>query len=384
MTVSPNDESFCECPTCRAVVAGRTFCANCGRDLVSGESGLRTFLHPRVFAAAPHERVDWPLVSSALFPRLTRVTRMPFRHALILLLAMLLGFSLMRLLAPLVIVTALGALLLYLVYLWQSGAIRDIPPAALVISGVFAVVSSVAWWLWTSEMVAKAYGVPLAVGAQLTGALGIGTVITLAGAVLMLIPALLVRLLRFPGVDSLDGFVIGAFSALLFSGAGTVTWFAPQFIAGLIDNYGPWRLFEEAYLYGLVDPLTAAAAGGAIGLALWCRTSQSPVPRQARAARLALWALVAVTTGSYMAVYVVDASDFARWVEIGWNSVLTGISILAVRTAVQVALLHEAPLKGPPGVCADCGQPGPGLGFCPECGGSTRAEPNPVRQGLAP
>lgn len=388
MTASSDDESPTrECPACHAEVAARAFCVNCGVELKAvavgvAPSRLAIVLRPRVFAAAPHERVEWPLVSSALFPRLTQVTRMPFRHALILLLAMLVGFSLLKLLAPLVIVTAFGISLLYLVYLSQSGAVRDIPPAALAVSATFAIASSVAWWLWTSELVAKAYGVPLAVGAQLTSALGIGTLITLAGAVLMLLPAVLVRLLRFSGVDSLDGFVIGALGALFFSAAGTITWFAPQFIAGLIDNYGPWRLFEEAYLYGLVDPLTAAAAGGSIGLALWFRPNRAPIPGLDRYTRLTLWFLVAVTTGSYMGVYVVDASEFSRWTEIGINTVLTGISVLAVRTSVQTALLHEASSAGRPGPCADCGKPGPGLAFCPECGGATAAAPHQTRLGL--
>ena len=53
--------------------------------------------------------------------------------------------------------------------------------------------------------------------------------------------------------------------------AGTITWLAPQFTAGLLDNYRPWRLFEEAFLYGLVDPLTSVAVGGLVGMTLWFR-----------------------------------------------------------------------------------------------------------------
>ncbi len=384
MTLSPEGESAVrQCPACHAAVPAGDFCAHCGvgfgsaEDVAAGTVPKRSFLRPRVFAAAPHQRVEWPLITSSLFPRLTPSFRRPFRHALILLLAMLLGFSVIKALAALVIVTALGVPLLFAVYLWETGAFTNLPRGALATAVAVGVGSSVAWWLWSSDLVARAYGVPLAVGAQLTGALTVGLVITLAGELLMLLPALLVRLMRFRGIDSLDGFLIGAFGALLSSASATITWFAPQFLAGLIDNFGQWRLFEEAYLYGIVDPLTAAAAGGAFGLALWFRPDRSGVPA-AKPARAALWLLAALAAATYMAVYVVDARDFHRWVEIGINTVLTAISVLVVRLALQVALLHgEAdPPAGQSLACAHCGQLEPGLAFCPHCGVATRASQN--------
>ena len=84
----------------------------------------------------------------------------------------------------------------------------------------------------------------MAAANQLLSTLGIGLLIALVGSDLYILPLLAARLGR-RGTEALDGFVIGAFGALCFSAAGTITWFAPQFGAGLIDNFRPWRLFEE-------------------------------------------------------------------------------------------------------------------------------------------
>lgn len=373
-----------DCPVCHqaaptVLFCGR-FCTGCGADLTAEAGMLRSVLRPRVFAAAPREQVWWPLITTTLFPRLVDSLRLPFRHALFLLVSMLVALSMLRLLAPLVIVTALGFPLLFLVYVWRSGALNRISNWALAISCGLGIGSSVAWWLWSSGRVAAAYGVPLAVGAQLTSSLEIGLVITLFSGVLMVLPAVVVRLLRVPVPECLDGFVIGALGALLFSAAGTITWFAPQFIAGLIDNFRPWRLFEEAYLYGFVDPLTSAAAGGLVGLALWFHP-RADGGVSARRSRLALVLMAALGVGLYMAVYVVDGADLPRVVEEAALTMFTIASLMTVRVGVQLALLHEQP---DPAVdqsvmCGQCRRVVPDTPFCPECGAAKQASPISLR-----
>lgn len=369
-----------ECPACQAAAPVGLFCGYCGAGLDHRSTGRRALLRPGVFAAAPRERVWRPSITTSLFPRLGEVFRLAFRHALFLVLTMLVGFSMLRLLAPLVIVTALGIPLLFLVYLWESGALRSISPRALLISVVLGVAGSVAWWLWTTGQIARAYGVPLAAGAQLAGALDIGLTITLIGAVLMILPAVAVRLLRIPVRESLDGFVVGSLGALLFSASGTITWFAPQFVAGLINNYGGWRLFEEAFLYGLVDPLTSAAAGGLAGLALWFRPRES-----ARGVRVLLVMLAVAGVGLYMGVYMVDAAALPRVAEIAIHSTLTAASLLTARLAIQVALLYEIPdpTGAQPILCGQCKRTVPCTPVCVECGAAKRASsglatPGPV------
>ena len=55
----------------------------------------------------------------------------------------------------------------------------------------------------------------------------------------MLVPAVVVRLLRPPTRESLDGFMIGALGALTFTAAATLTRLAPQFATGMVPRDRP-------------------------------------------------------------------------------------------------------------------------------------------------
>ena len=92
-----------------------------------------------------------------------------------------------------------------------------------------SVALGVGWVLLTGAMVARSYGVPL--GASVMGyrMLRDGLAIPLGGVILMLLPAVIVRLLRPPTREALDGFIIGALGALTFTAAATLTRLAPQF-----------------------------------------------------------------------------------------------------------------------------------------------------------
>ncbi len=251
-------------------------------------------------------------------------------------------------------------------------------------AAVIGIACSAAWWLWTSDTIAREYGVPLVVGTQLAYTLRVGWLITAVDAAMIVLPAVVLWLLRVRVRQSLDGFILGALGALVFSATGTITWFAPQFFAGLMDNYRPWRLFEEAYLYGFVDPLTAAAAGGMTGLLLWFRP-RGDLGGNKRRIRMVLALLAAVGLFFYLAVYVVDAAAPPREQEMIGNSVLTIIALVLARFAIQVALLNEDP--GPTGeqptVCGLCRQEVPDTPFCPECGGARRACPPASTLGTA-
>lgn len=372
------------CPVCHAIVPVARFCGQCGLPAGATRMGLRT----RVFAVAPTESVALPLVTSSLLPHLTARSRLPFQHALFLALMALAGFSATHLLLPGVIVTSFGALLLFAVYLWRSG-VFSANRAAVTTVGLLGTGLGVGWWLWTTAIVARAYSVPIAAAARLEEALTAGLLIDLAGSVLMLVPIVIVRLLGTGWgtgpVKSLDGFAVGAFGALCYSAAGTAAWLTPQFTAGLIDNYRPWRMFEEAYLYGFIDPLTATAAGGIVGLALWF-APRSPGSRKQRHVRVALMLCAAFAMAIYFGIYLVDATQLPRFAEIAINTGLTALSMVSARIAVQLAVLNEA--TDPPGpstvMCADCGKLVPDMAFCTECGAAARASSRALQRRRAP
>ena len=370
-----------ECPACHEMASSGRFCGHCGADLDASPGTWRSRLRLRVFAAVPQERTSWPLITTTLFPRLGESLRLPFRHAVFLMLAMLALFSALKLLSPVVIVTSVGMSLLFLVYLCRSGARKYISGWVLTLSAGIGIGIGVAWWYWSSDSIAREYGVPLAVSTQLAYSLRIGWFLLVVEAALIAVPALVLWLCRVRVRESLDGFVIGALGALLFSATGNITWFAPQLFAGLADNYRPWRMFEEAYLYGFIDPLTAAAGGGMVGLVLWFRP-RSGLGSDARQCRLLLAVLALVGVAMYVGVYLVDEAETPRELEIVITSVLTGISLIAVRYATQVALMYEEP--DPKGdqtmLCGNCGQATPDTPFCPDCGIARRALPLQLRR----
>ena len=381
MSVHSNDEFAWECPGCRATVPAGGFCGNCGAENAASTGTWRLWLRPRTFAVAPRERVAWPIITSSLFPHLSDRSRIPFRHGLFLVVAMLIAFSTLQLLGPLVIAMSLGVPLLFLLYVWRSGALTDISTPALAISAVLGAGLSTAWWLWTGDVVASAYGIPLGEASQLQTALGIGLALTAVGAVLMVLPPVAVRVLRLPIRESLDGFLIGALGALAYSAAGTITWLGPQFTAGLLNNFSRWRLLEEAFLYGLFDPLTAAAAGGTVGLALWFRPARR-ISHEPGRLRVMLWVLAIICIGIYLGIYLADTWEGPRHWEMTINTALTAVSLVVLRSAVQLALLHEAPDPKTDRTlrCEHCGQAVPDMPFCQVCGAAFRASSESSRR----
>lgn len=376
------------CPVCLTVSPRSLFCGNCGAEADARISRLQILLRPRTFVVAPRQRVTLPMVTSSVFPRLGEAARIPFRHGLFVLLALLVALSAFRLLGPLVIVICLGAPLLFGVYVWRSDTFKDPTAPALGLAAGLGAVIGVAWWLSMIEVIATVFDVPFAAAAQLQYAIGVALSLNAVGTVLMILPALAVRPLRICGREALDGFHIGALGALSYSAAGTTAWLAPQFVAGLLDNFSPWRLLEEALLYGFYDPLTAASLGGMVGLALWFRPARRGGNEPPRP-RLVLWALAAASAGVYTAVYVTDAAQLPRGWEIGINAVLTALALIVLRAGIQIAMLHEAPdLAGDAPIrCDRCARTVPDCPFCPECGaaarGSSRAARPPRRAGAA-
>lgn len=369
------------CGHCHTTVPVGNFCGYCGTDLSHpGQPGLAV-LRPRVFAVAPHERVLLPMVSSTLFPQLPQIYRNPFRIGMAVLLLGVVVLSATRMLGPLVTLIALGVPSLFMLYLWQADVWRDIPARAFLVAAGLGAVLGAGWVSLTGGLVARSYGIPVAAGFVLQNLLGVGLIVSVGGAILMVLPAVVVRMLRPPTREALDGFAIGALGSLSFTGAATTARLAPQFVAGLLDGVRPTRLLIEAVLYGVAAPLTAASIGGLIGIVLWFRPGRraDEHPLVLRTALLLFTGLVLVI---YTFLWLVDGSRLPKWPQLGLHLAITVAALLAARFGLQLALLHEAPdpYSGRPLLCVHCERVVPDMPFCPACGAAVRASSRSSRR----
>lgn len=396
---TPDDDGVpvMECGVCQIDVPAGAFCGYCGGHLASeparGPGWLRK-LRGDTFGASPGESVLLPAIASSLFPHLPQKSRTPFRVGLALILVGLVVFAIVKMPAALITVAALGLPLLFVLYLVESAVYRDMSPWSSVLAGTLGAALGVGYVLLTGEIVARAYGVPMAAGLAIHHLLREGVMIPAGGMILTLVPTVLVRLLQPKSRESLDGFVVGALSALTFAAGATLTRLAPQFATGLLAHSRPIKgLIVEAVLCGVTIPLTAAAAGGMIGIALWF-TGQSDNPHEHPGRiRAILFALAVVVVLIHVGVSVTDIVGMEQLRMLAVHVVMTLVVLVLLRIGLQLALLHEAhdPIdQHEPLLCVHCEHVVPDMAFCPACGVATRAssrasrherrESRPVRQ----
>ena len=366
-----------ECRYCEVPVPAGAFCGLCGAHLTPEPGDGPQWLRFRTFGASPNEGLIRPSITSSLFPHLTRRSRIPFRIGLLLILISLIAFSFVRVPAALITVSALGLPLLFFLYLVEADVFRDVPRHLLAISAVLGGGLGIGWVLLTGEMVARSYGVPMSAGLALHHLLKEGILIPAAGMVLMVLPPVVVRLFRPVRRESLDGFVIGALGAITFAGCATLSRLAPQFATGLIAHNRPIKgLVVEATLHGITVPLTAAVAGGLVGTALWFTGQKDNPHEHPGRTRAALILLAAMVLLIHAGLGVVDIMGVPQTTMITAHLALTAVALLALRVALQLALLHEAhdPIeRDEPLLCVHCEHVVPDMAFCPACGVATRA-----------
>jgi hypothetical protein len=238
--------------------------------------------------------------------------------------------------------------------------------------------------LLTGAAVARSYGVPLGTGIAAGRILRDGLGIPVASMVLMLVPAILVRLLRPSGRESLDGFMIGALGALTFSAAATITRLAPQFATGMITRSRPIAsLIVEAGIRGIAVPLTATAVGGLIGTALWFTRPESKADQHTRYIRVVLAGFAAAVVAVYAGLGLVDVSHVPQWLQLVIHLSVSMVALLLLRIGLHLALLHEEHDEvhsEEPVLCPHCHHVVPDMAFCPACGVATRAASRTSRQ----
>lgn len=368
------------CPGCRTAVPDGNFCGLCGSTLTADGGERSQYLRPGTFGAAPRETVLIPYFASAMFPHLPSRSRRPFRLMLLVAAAALAVAVAVRIPAAGITVSALGLPLLFVLYLRASRVDRDIPRASLTMAALLGAALGVCWVLLIGGLMARSYSVSLGVGLALHHLLGQGVAIPAAGMLLMLVPAVAIRLLRPGSRESLDGFTIGTLGALMFTAAATLTRLAPQFTAGLFAHARPVQgLIVEVVMGGVTIPVTAAAAGGLFGIMLWFR----PGGGHDRRVRFLLGMLAAVVLLVHTAVGVVDIIGLPEMAMLALHLTATVLAVVLLRVALQLALLHEQhdPIRqDEPLLCIHCETVVPDMAFCPACGAATRASTRTSRR----
>jgi hypothetical protein len=170
--------------------------------------------------------------------------------------------------------------------------------------------------------------------------------------------------------------MIGALGALTFTAAATLTRLAPQFGTGMVSKRPMESLLVEAGIRGVAVPLTAAAAGGLIGAALWFTRPPSKQHQHPGVVRLMLVAFAAVVLAIYVGLGLIDVAHFPQLLMLVLYLVLALVSLLVLRIGLHLALLHEAHDEihsEEPLLCTHCGHVVPDMAFCPACGVATRA-----------
>jgi hypothetical protein len=365
-----------ECRICKTDVPAGEYCGLCGCHLTPRRGEGPDWLRIRDFGAAPGEHLLLPSLASSLFPHLPPRSRLVFRIGLAVVLVALITFAILRLPAALVTVASLGFPFLFLLYLHESDGFADIPRRTWVLTAALGIGLAIGWVLLTGAAVARSYGIALGAGVVGARMLRDGIGIPLGGVILMLMPAVIVRLLGPPTREALDGFMVGALGALMFTAAATLTRLAPQFGSGLVSKRPMESLIVEAGIRGVAVPLTAAAAGGLIGAALWFKRPPSKEKQRPGLVRALLISFAVAVLVVYLALGLIDVSHFPQMLMLVLYLAVALVALFLLRVGLHLALLHEAHdeiQSDEPLLCPHCGHVVPDMAFCPACGVATRA-----------
>jgi hypothetical protein len=373
------------CRVCHAEAPTAAFCDSCGAALYRLPGSGPDWLRIRAYAAAPAEQVLRFSTVTTLFPHLTPQSRPAFRAGLAGVVLVLVVLPLLGWQAALIAVSALGVPLVYQFYFQRCHAYRDLRAWRLLLAWLVGAVLGVTWTLLTGPLLAGSYLKTLGMDQSATTRTWVGLAVPVVGAVLMLAPAALLRLLRPPTRESLDGYLIGAAGAIAYTAAATLTRTAPQLTAGLVARHQTTgALLTQAGINGVAMPITAAAAGGLVGAALWFTRRSDRANQARRPLRGAVLLALAVVMALYAGIGFVDTSRPSLSLQLAVHLALAAFAVVMLRTVLHLTLLHEEPdaTQREPLLCSHCRHVVPDMPFCPNCGAAGRASARSQRETL--
>jgi hypothetical protein len=281
------------------------------------------------YTPAPDEPVVRLAVASSLFPHLPHRSRTAFRAGFAVIFLLLIALGLLRWQAAMIAISAVGLPLMFVLFLYQADIRRAVTVRVLVPAALLGIGLGVGWALATGSLVSDFYDVSLADAHSRKLAVLVGIAVPVGGALLMLVPAVVLRFVR-PARKSLDGFVVGALGAVFFTAAATLVRLAPQFATGLVaGDRLPSVLLVQAGVQGVAAPLTAAAMGGLVGATLWFGR------------RSVVLSSVLVTVAVYAVLGVTEVAPVLEGMHLGAHLMIAILALLALRIGLQYCLLNE-------------------------------------------
>lgn len=332
------------------------------------------------YAAAPAQRVLVPWLTTSLFPQLPPRSRRRFGAGLLVLVATLAGFAALRWQAAMIATTTLGLPILFLLYVREIRLrLRDVLVATFV-----GLALGVAFGAIVGPIVAEAYSAALGAQTQVEHILISGVAIPIGEALLMVVPAVVVRAMDRSLRGPLDGFAVGALGATVFNGGTAIALLAPQLAMGVTSHdQSVASLLAEAIIEGIAWPLASLATGGIFGIALWTPLFGDASRRHRRSIAIAAAVVLVVIT----AMGMVDIAPIPLRVYLAMQVLIALAAVLALRIGIAGALLHEShDDDGTDGQthCPECDHNVAHVPFCTDCGVALHAKTGEFRSASYP
>ena len=362
------------CPHCSNITPIGNYCGVCGAHPVHPQASLAT-RRPHAFSANPEESVLRLSVVSTLFPHLSHRSSVPFRA----------GFAAVGRAADHLLRHGPGGPghrprrhgrpLLFQLYIYEVDVYEDDHLLLAAETLLIGAGLGVGWALLGGPVVSHALQPTL--GSSLGGGdvVKAAVLVPIVGQALMLVPLLLVLVL-VPGFgsrrESLDGFTLGAASALGFSFAGRDHRPRASRLSAGLGTQSP--LHQHPHRGPHQGHCHPRAGGGSDGTGRRRRFGSARPREGTVAGRRALAHQPVARAGGRAGVQVgLGFADQARLADIPLLCRAPGgtaVVLLALRVGLHHILLHEQHdvAIGPGTTCSHCNHIVPFMPFCPSAG----------------